>query len=413
VARSRWLPAAFTLLSALSALAQTAPITGFAGRYLDSTATSEYLLYPRNLRARRIKVAPERDRVYMIMGMSRFVGQRLSTFPSRLATEPMQTGAHEEKYLAFNEQFDAEAPSSGWPTVRSSTFERLTDFDWDDRGLTYLAYGFYGWGTLDQNFHVVFTNSTDLAPSVAIVSFRHGSSYYALVSDLASSVLYDVTNAASPSVVRLGPAFSHYAKTIDGHIAVNFGTNLVIHTPASLANGTAPVVTFTHPAGHSFRGVTTDGVNFYALEGSSSSPPPDLIHIIKPAGTAYADAVQVPVRSFGVLCGYGAGYLTAIRPGSATPTVALYRVDSAGLTLLNDTYFDGYYVGRNQQAGDAQQVTVNGQTYLFIAAFGLGDVFTLAAAQASAAADAPTLSEWSTIALIALLTVAAVLRLRA
>lgn len=359
------------------------PITGYAGRYVDSSSTFDRFTYPTTFRAYRVKFAPERDRVYMIMSFTTFAGQRLSTFPGRLASEALQTvpGAPPffgEKYLALDESFDALRPGSGWSPLNSGEVaRRLFDFDWDDRGLTYLAYGVYGWGILDQNLQVVSTSAPSFEPA-AILSFRNGSTYYAFVSgpSLGSSILYDVTNPQPPSAVALRPSFFDYAKGFDGHIAIAYGNTLRIYTAAGLVADTA-LATFTHTASHLYIDVTTDGVNFYALERSDFSTT-DTIHIIKPSGATYADVAQVQVPYGSATIGYGAGYVAVTRPYGATRTIGLYQVGGAGLTLLNDTYL-AIYTGARKTAEDAQIIMSNGTPYLVIAAGGLGDVFTLAA----------------------------------
>lgn len=376
---------------ALSAMAQStpappaveSPLTSYVGRYLDSGTTLTRVSFPTTRRARMVKIAPERDRIYMIIGSSTFVGQPLSTFANRVATEPLQTvpGAPPvfgEKFLAFQQSFDAQDPGSGWPVVGADGSDRLMDFDWDDRGLTLLAYGAYGWGIIDSNFNLV---SLEVGVSFPqnIVTFRNGSTYYALVSDFVSSRLYNVTNAASPLFIRSSSPYGEFAKSADGRIAIVHGTNLEIHTPASLANNTAAVLTLTAPAGSAYIDVTTDGTNFYALQNLSAPATPDVIHILKPSGATYIDTPQAVSAGHLSHIAYGAGYLVSHGPANAIDTLSIYRVDAAGLTLLNDTYFDWeaavvfaqYYIG--------QPVMVNGQVLLIVADHGIGDVFALAA----------------------------------
>jgi hypothetical protein len=97
------------------------PVTGYVGRYLDSTNTQAIQFVapnPRTLRADKTKAAPDRDMLYMIVG-STFVGQTLSTYANRVATGPLvqvpRTGifAPGEQYLPFEKWVDAER-SPGW-----------------------------------------------------------------------------------------------------------------------------------------------------------------------------------------------------------------------------------------------------------------------------------------------------------
>src|SRR5260370_38156617 len=75
-----------------------APISAFQGRFLDSTQVGDFQFPNRTLRAEFTKVAPELDRIFMILGGGTFAAYRLSAFASRV-TGPLATSAHGEKYL--------------------------------------------------------------------------------------------------------------------------------------------------------------------------------------------------------------------------------------------------------------------------------------------------------------------------
>ena len=352
------------------------PLTGYVGRFLDSGQTVSRFTYPRTTRARMVKVAPERDMIYMIMSGSTFVGQQLSTFADRVATEPLQTmpgpvPPFGEKFLAFQKSFAADQPFSGWPTPSGDGEERLMDFDWDDRGYNYLAYGPWGWGILDDATFSVVSVRTDLVSPEHIYTYRVGSTYYAAVSNFSQSRIYNVTNPASPFQVGSGPAFGEWAKSTTS-IARIEGVNLVITGP--------PSQFFAAPPGSAYADVTTDGTNFYALLDYFDGNTADVIEIIKPSGLIYTSTQQTAAPRLKPHIAYGLGYLTV--PGFLTPsgqTFYIYSVGANSITLLNSTYFDWMTGIIYASHRIAQPVMIDDVPTLIDASYGIGDVFTLAA----------------------------------
>ena len=356
------------------------PITGFVGRYVDSSQVPSIQCPPRTFRADLVKAAPEFDRLYMIVG-STFVGQTLSTFPERVASGPLQLapaicrtdfGFPRERYLPFEQWMDPER-TPGWSAPAVDSQQRLYDFDWDDRGYIYLAYSVFGLGIIDQDFQKVaqlFPNSPR-----QVVSFTHGASYYILYSDgFATANILDVTDPASPVFVRaLAGGYRADAKTEDGHIAIITSTGaLHIHTGQTLVTGAPPIQTF--PA--SFADVTTDGTNFYALNTNAD----DTIHILSPNGVTFSDTiVPAPVGGSHNELEYGAGYLTLSRIDGQ---VRIYRVEGPALTLLHDgSYFANYldmpFPHVYTEARMYLPIQISGQTFLVAASTGLGDLFTM------------------------------------
>lgn len=186
---------------------------------------------------------------------------------------------------------------------------------------------------------------------------------------------------------------------------MNFNENIEVHTPASLANGSAAVSVIPRRSFYHFTRIATDGTNFYAtcreagLVGAL-----DEIHIIQPSGAGYADIAVPDIPIGATSIAYGGGYLAVGFLQRLPRTAALYRAGSGGLTLLDDTYLS------YAQYPIPQPVLVNGRLYLLVAANGLGEVFTLDAATASAPSGAPALTPFGLLALIALLAIAALTR---
>src|SRR5437879_5490551 len=279
--RLRYVVCVVVLLCGLSAFAQTAPlpvgpfptpITAFRGRYLDSTNTQDFQSQPPTLRAAWTKSAPELDRLFMIIGGGTFASYRLSTFASRVATEPLATSLHGEKFLPPEMRVDPERPGSGWVTPLTDGQERVFDFDWDDRGNIYIAASFWGWAIVDLNGGLVKQIPDDVF-ALHVFSFRNGSTYYALVGSSTTSILYDVTNPSNPTAInRLSFAMIRWAKANNGNLAafISSDGNLHVADAATLAAG-GMGTTVSAPSGAFWADVTSDGTAFYGLMRNSST----------------------------------------------------------------------------------------------------------------------------------------------
>jgi hypothetical protein len=393
--KSRFLSLALACLAATMLAAQTAPtpagpfpapVTGYAGRYLDSSATTDFQCCPRTYRAQVVKVAPERDAIYMMIG-STFVRQTLSTFVNRARTEAMVrlTGAGVvrgqgypgEMYLPFAASLDPENPAEDWELLIADGQDRLFDFDWDDRGLTYVAYSIYGFGVVDANLDLVrqFPEPELTFSAKSLFSFRNGSNYYVVVSDGESAGrIYDVTNPSSPGSILPGPWFVNWAKTPGGAIAlVTPDGKLAIRTAATFLTS-PPILTLDHASGMAFRDVTTDGTRFYAIEGNLTSSA--TIHVLTPNGSTYADTTY-PVAANDAMIEYGAGYLVLGKSFmSPVPRrAAIYTVSSGIPTLRGELPID-YFTTLNSPRTFVP-VSVNGETVLIAGLNGVGDVFSL------------------------------------
>src|SRR5256885_7969466 len=105
------------------------PLTGFVCRYLDSAETREFQGGPsRTLRARLVKVAPERGLILMAISGSVFGAYSLSPFANRVATEPLSTGGHGEEYLPPDVFTVDPEHQSGWNAPLTDGQDRPFDF---------------------------------------------------------------------------------------------------------------------------------------------------------------------------------------------------------------------------------------------------------------------------------------------
>jgi hypothetical protein len=372
------------------------PITGYAGRYLDSAQTPNFQGNPtRTLRAQLVKVAPERGLILMKLSGSLFGVYNLHTFASRL-TGSLSTGGHGEKYLPPDVfSVDPENPSSGWTTFATDGQERLFDFDYDDRGYFYLAYSIWGFGIVDS---AGVKQSQVVSPPVyplRILTVRDGANVRAIVSDASStSVVYDVTNPATPVFLRTLPfGIVSYAKLASGGVAVVTGTaTLQIYSNGSdLAAGNAPTQIVTPQPGFGYILVATDGITIFAAQLSIIPGGAAFLAVLTPSTGGYTETREAPRPGFLPSdLHYGAGYVAL--SGSAflgSRVVLLFPANSTTATDLT-AYFTSAYPPGPIFVQSIVPYASGRQTYLIAALFGVGDVFTLSASSAPAAIPAFT-----------------------
>ena len=381
-------PAALLLLAVGSAaLGQTtpppsppfpAPIIGYDGRYVDSAETPDFQFPNRTIRTYKAKTAPELNLMLTSLSGSTFAAYDLTTLPSRLASPVRATGAHGEKYLAPDVSFDAQAPGSGFVIVPQDGQVFLQDFDYDLRGNFYLSYGPWGFGIIDGGGHLL----SQLFPPFSVatgMSVQIGNTYYALVSDGNSLTdVYDVTNLASPVLVRvLHFGIVAYARGAT-NIALITGPVLTgnhvlrVYDPSALVHG-GIILQEVAPPGSSaaFIDVTTDGMRFFALYFDIGFT----FHVgtLTPQQFAYGfTSVPLGFGRIGVSIRYGAGYL-----GIPVSPKGLVLFAAKDMTSYDLTPFvtANYALG---QPHDAVPFFSGGSTHLLLAFQALGDVYQLA-----------------------------------
>jgi hypothetical protein len=150
----RFLVLSLVFSLALSAGAQNTSITQpppppfieHLGLFVDSGSTNDFQQPTRTLRASRIKIAREHDRIFVKAGGSIFGAYTRSGLVESI-DGPLSTGVHGERYVPFAMTVDPQR--GGWQTIALDGHERLYDFDWDSRGYIYLAYSIWGFGIVD------------------------------------------------------------------------------------------------------------------------------------------------------------------------------------------------------------------------------------------------------------------------
>lgn len=387
----------------------SAPLSGHAGRFLDSNLVRDIQTPLRTLRARGVFAVPENDRLYMILG-SGLAAYTMSTFSTRLSQgmvtlDPLRTD-NTERYLPFDAYEYAESSGSGWFTVMVDGQHRLFDADFDDRRNIYLAYSTFGWGivrdegtdlTLQRQLPVSSTNTdttTALTPE-RILSFQSGGRYYTAVGggSAAESAIWDVTDVDPVFHRQLAVGFSSRESkakaTIDsGHVlaVVDSAGTLRVYKAADFIAGAGPSQSIAGP----FRSVASDGSRFYAVStgGSVAIVPAtvaDEVAPFSPATTSTGSLFTVFGASF------GNGYLSIYGISSDSASTAIVRVlkvqgDGSLTPLAMNDFVDRYYAHpRSGFAVPARTSFVNstltyhqdGIDYIFVSMSGLGDVYKL------------------------------------
>lgn len=382
------------------------PFTGYVGRYLDSSSSNTYYLPYRVLRAGRIKLDRAHDRIYMIAGGETFAGYALSRFISRIGS-PYATGAFGEKYLSFDVSVTPDAPGSGWQTYLADGTGRLADFDFDDRGYIYLAYSIWGWGIVDLQGSLV-TQSTSPAPTVILTTSFSGQQYAIVSNGQSATTIYDVTDPHAPAVIGTLPfGIARYAKNAAGDAVAILpydGSSVRIYTPAELISNGAPLeiqpnttVPFTT---FKFRQITTDGVNFYALqEGvdtSQTNTSHSIMSTISPSGAGYTSAewpmltnIVTSELSFesGWLVWTGGPFASTYAPGGQ-----LYRFNGTGFDPAYDisSFLQPNYPTPWPTAPQIIPFCTDSGAFALFPESAVGDVFSLAPAVWGCMPGAPT-----------------------
>ena len=386
-------------------------ISTFVGRYNDSALDSEGFSLPRPLRAWQMKYNAAHNRLYMRIG-SYLVAYDVPTLLSRLnANEPLITidrpgdVGPAGSYLSWDKFFNVE---ENWPQSGLDGGDWLPDFDFDDRGFLYLTEG-VAWGSVKDDFarggqfSDGYKFSASSARSIVALKASNGHYYVVVSPETGSSVVFDVTDRSAPvssGTITRSWVKTAVAKSADGHwVAIaNSGTNVIeIFTTEDFITNRPP--TFSTPAGQIYKGVTTDGVNFYSAESASGGKLS--ISVFTSSGGSFTEQKYRTQHGFlPERLQFGAGYVSVsgLNTSNATNDIHVFRVASGNLTELDlnvyttgaaksDRYLPSYYSPNGVPTGylssiyslifDSLVYQRNGKTYLFVNAKGLGDVYEI------------------------------------
>ena len=390
------------------------PIATFTGRYLDSQDTRAYQTTFRTARASIIRIAPDRKRIYMLIGSAIF-SYDINTFFARLqAGEIMMPStqmpvsppnirfnpATPEVFLRYDSYFYAEY-GSPWTTTLPDGQDRLFGYDWDERGNVYLAYGIFGWGVLHDD-----PSTTGMMPTLhqhypsEVVPFRvlelttTTGQHYLLVSQADNTILvFRVDDPANPQrQADQRRSILEFTKSADGRMVGLVGFNgIELFTSDALAAGGTPLYTRSG----SYTNIDTDGTNFFAMSYTNGAA---VISVFSPSGGTYLDhqyPTGVPYNTSPKLH-FGANYLTVFGyEGSPVFgwNVRLYklsappgRTDPQPTEVSIGNYVAQYYSFASPPgfthpgfmlANDAVVYKAASKYYLILAMNGLGDVYEL------------------------------------
>lgn len=411
------------------------PISGFAGRFLDSNATGDYQQTFRTARAFDAYIGRDTNRVYLFIGSAIGV-YNLNTFFTRLeARESLMRSTQvsvspgnsrpsdPEVFLRWDKWVYPENTNSGWTTTVVDGQQKLAGFDWDDRGYIYAAYpGLAGWGIVKDDFtddgrilRAILqrcSKCTGGIPSGEVSSpeminvFKTSTNDYYLFVEGSGSKLQNVWKVNDPAhPVRMpdfGKRFIYVVKSGDrvaflGNEATDpnyVPKRLYIYSTDAMIAGLSPMVSVDAPAGSQLMNVTTDGTNFYVAATAQGgfrmiryAP-----NASRTAYTADIDQLIPSVNGFEPwVIRYNDGYIgvlgTDLKLGADG---MLLRVTNSGFTDLPlNHYINYYYVSaptgysatpKSFQGAGPKSITPfkqNGKLYLIISAFGTGDVYRI------------------------------------
>ena len=396
-------PSCAGMVGKLTAGWPSPPLAGYVGRFLDSSAVKEFQNNPRRtLRARLARVAPERDRIYMIQG-STLVAYRLSTFFTRIeggeAMVPLfGRPGNAERFLNWNTSLDPER-SNEWIAPVTDGQDRLFGFDFDDRGYVYPAYSSFGWGAVFDDQQQGFQTkqqvpaSGDLVDPFNVVSVKSAGRYFVIASsrNAAQSNVWDVTNVAAPRRLADIPiSVQAWAKAPDRIAVVAAASgNVRIYSAAGILVD-QPIATFRQPPStNTFTSIDTDGTNFYAV---SFRPGEQVVlSVFSPMAPSYGRHDETLPYScpYPPFVRWGAGYLTIF-----SGDLHLYKTTAAGIVAEQPAgnFFEKYYgqsinapmasppsaqIATTGAGVDALPVQSGSSTYLLTSFCSIGDVWRL------------------------------------
>lgn len=403
------------------------PLVEHIGRIVDSSNTISVQNWGmRTVRARAIRMAPGRNRMYM--GLGETVGAyKLDTFFTDKLAQPMVTvntigtgmsygGRNPFERLARPDGFVyPEAKQSGWITALLDGQKALNDFDADDRGYVYVTTVNFGWGIhfdagLTGGAHLPFVAQLSVADQMtSLVSLKSGTHYYVYLTGT-NGTLYDVTTPATPTLVSTRTGTTNtmlgWAKYEAGsRVALLNGDGHVrVYTYDQLVAGSAPLADFNPSSGKKFSDLSfdDDGTLWLAETGNGSSVTSNMLWRVTPIGEAYlATLLNVYGSVFAPTNIHAsAGYIVVAGRGtdapggaSATELRLLKMVDGAPQMVDTDNFFRKYYhaapTGYAQPSAlyvtpKAVRIVAQGNhTYLIYNANGIGDAFELEEASVS------------------------------
>lgn len=177
---------------------------------------------------------------------------------------------------------------------------------------------------------------------------------------------------------------------------------------ADLAAGNAPVQTISPQAGMAYEYVATDGAVLFAAQMATAPLFATVVSQLTSSGGSFAEMRYAPVPIFPSNLQYGSGYFILCGFGSAIRLgVFVYQRDVPVPTDLSPYFSNAYPTAPLIGAHSFVPYQFGGGTFLIAAAFGVGDVFTMAQAT-----TIPALSTWALIALAAAIATIAVLPMR-
>jgi PKD repeat protein len=387
------------------------PVVRYVGRFVSSESTADFQQYYRTARAGGIRFSPDHKRLAVKLGngvatydtasfISRLDAHEALLNVGQIPTNPATTSGNRfggplEKFLGFEHFFYPEFTNSKWSIALADGQDRLSDFDFDDRGIAYMAYLMYGWGMASDTGNTVLMSSWQdknsfnvWAPATSAYWVKDGSDYYALaLSSIHEQITHVFKVAAYNSSTEL-PSLQFSIAGLargNGRTAVLLGKSTVaIYDNHSLVTGGNPLVSYTTP-GSTINAVVFDGTNFWTASNTNTYSL-ILSRISPDANGGYLPKVDITTR-YGQpqSLTYGDGFLAASTIDNSGASIHLFNISTGTPVETSIDSINSYFHSQPGYAPlplhmalySANPLLLNGHLYLIVNADGIGDVYEI------------------------------------
>jgi hypothetical protein len=397
--------------------AQYSSPLSYVGRFVLSDQTiAVQNLGIRTVRARAICRAPN-GRLYIGLGeavgaygVDKFLSLLTKPLsgPAAIVNAPVSgRGATPLEQVAKPESFwYGESPRSGWTAEDGKPLEgidvqaTLGGFDVDDRGLLYVATRTFGWGISRDtggagHMELVYHNRIDNIIGEEVISLKVGNTYYVVLSDGRTALIFDVTDPTKPKLTATRPDKQYgilsHAKHDASKRFAQIGADGVLRVfdySAFVTSGAnaVDVEHFSPPSGK-WTSCSFDEAGNLWLVGAVSQ-----FWRLTPSGSGYGRTQFIPdsrpITTEGPMTA-GAGlvaFAARAQTGSARPLdIRLFNASGAVPAeiptgnFFRDFYFappaDNAKIGQHIALEDMKIITHGGKRYLLLSAMGIGDVY--------------------------------------
>ena len=390
------------------------PVVRYVGRFVSSEYVADFQQYYRTVRAGGVHMTPDGSRIGIKLGngvatydtatfLSRLDAHEPMVSVSTIPTNPITTsgnrfGGPTEIFLNFDRFFYPEWTSSGWSINLADGQDRLSDFDMDDRGLIYMAYGMFAWGVAsdtgassgrlmpswqDKN------SFKNWAPASTAFWVKDGADYYALAQNSADKTITHLFKVPAynnvTEITSLPYAVKLVSRGSNNRTAVvnTTSTNVVsIYDNHALVTGGQPMQQFSYD-GSSISLIAYDGTNFWTAGYGTTGC---LLSKISPNGTGYTRTLYQTNYGGPYSLKINGGYLVTVTGDVTGKNAHLYNISNGTPVEIPIPSISNYFKNQSGFAPvpvthmslwSADPLVYGGKLYLIVNADGIGDVYQI------------------------------------